>query len=245
MKLTLIGYGFVGKAVYNVLNKKYDVRIVDPQFNNKTITDDSDGYIVCVPTPENENGSCDMSIVYGVIHECPDDTPILIKSTISLEGWYELRKHTNKRITFSPEFLTAANANQDFENQEYMMFGGIDTRFWFDVFEVKPIFADVEELILAKYFRNAFLATKVAFFNEAYNFCIENNLDYNKISELVGMDKRITKSHMQVPGPDGKLGFGGACFPKDTNALLDTGYMYNSPFHILYEVVEANERQRC
>ena len=110
MKITLIGYGFVGKAVHNVLQDHYDIKVVDPKYNDNTITDDSDGYIVCVPTPSEESGACDMSIVNTVTQACPKDKPILIKSTISLEGWQVLEA-MGKEITFSPEFLTAANAN--------------------------------------------------------------------------------------------------------------------------------------
>ena len=241
MKITLIGYGFVGKAVHNVLQDHYDIKVVDPKYNDNTITDDSDGYIVCVPTP----GACDMSIVNTVTQACPKDKPILIKSTISLEGWQVLEA-MGKEITFSPEFLTAANANEDFEKQKFMLFGGGNTEFWHDVFILAkgftPIYATVQELIMTKYLRNSFLATKVAFFNEVYDFCQMNNLEYDKIKELVGMDERITTSHMQIPGPDGERGFGGACFPKDTRALLFTGLFFKSPFSILSEVVSTNER---
>ena len=83
-----------------------------------------------------------------------------------------------------------------------------------------PIYATIEELILTKYLRNSFLATKVAFFNEVFDLCESAGIDYNQVKALVGEDKRITHSHMQVPGPDGDRGFGGACFPKDTEALL-------------------------
>ena len=245
MKLTLIGYGFVGKAVHNILKDQYDVKIVDPQYNENTITDDSDGYIVCVPTPSEDSGACDMTIVNTVVKACPSDKPILIKSTISLEGWQVLSA-MKKEITFSPEFLTAANANEDFANQEFMLFGGGNTEFWHDVFILvkgfKPMYASVEELILTKYLRNSFLATKVAFFNEVYDFCQNTNINYNNVAEMVGMDDRITRSHMQIPGPDGERGFGGACFPKDTMALLLTGLHYKSPFSILRQVVESNKR---
>ena len=246
MKLTLIGFGFVGKAVHNLLQEHYDVKVVDPQYNKNTITDDSDGYIVCVPTPSSPKlNACDMSIVWEVVKECPDDKPILIKSTISLEG-YEEMKNWNKRITFSPEFLTAANANEDFKNQKDMLFGGYDTDFWYDIFILvkgfQPTYGTIEELIMAKYLRNSFLATKVAFFNQVYDFCKASNINYEHVASLVGMDSRITKSHMKVPGPDGSRGFGGACFPKDTKALLHTFSTYNKPFTVLKEVVDSNER---
>ena len=245
MNLSLIGYGFVGQAVHEVLKDHYDVKIIDPKYNDNVILNDSDGYIVCVPTPGGMLQACDMSIVDTVIKACPEDKPILIKSTIRLEGDEDLKKY-NKRITFSPEFLTAANANEDFKKQNRMLFGGADTDFWYDIFILakgfQPVYGTIEQLIMAKYLRNSFLATKVAFFNEVYDFCKATDIDYEKVAELVGMDERITRSHMKVPGPDGQRGFGGACFPKDTNALLHTFLKYNKPFTILREVVESNER---
>ncbi|MBR19640.1 MAG: hypothetical protein CMA64_05795 [Euryarchaeota archaeon] len=127
-----------------------------------------------------------------------------------------------------------------------MLFGGDDTDFWEDIFILvkgfKAVYGTVEELILTKYLRNSFLATKVAFFNEVYDFCATTNIDYKKIANLVGIDERITESHMQIPGPDGERGFGGACFPKDTMALLLTGLYYKTPFSILGQVVESNKR---
>ena len=195
---------------------------------------------------KSDTGSCDMSIVNTVVMACPKDKPVLIKSTISLEGWEVLEG--KRQICFSPEFLTAANANEDFKKQKFMLFGGDNIDFWEDVFILakgfKPVYGTIRELILTKYLRNSFLATKVAFFNEVNEFCKNNNIDYNNVAEMVGMDERITRSHMQIPGPDGDLGFGGACFPKDTMALLLTGIHYKTPFSILRQVVESNKRIR-
>jgi UDPglucose 6-dehydrogenase len=244
MNLTLIGYGFVGKAVYEVLKDHHDIKVVDPQYNKNLITDDADGYIICVPTPSSDDGSCNMDIVNTVVKACPLDKPILIKSTISLEGWRKDLEPQDKQITFSPEFLTAANANEDFKNQDKMLFGGSNKEFWYDVFikckAFDPIYATVEELIFTKYLRNSFLATKVAFFNEVFDLCETAGVDYNQIKAMVGMDDRITHSHMQVPGPDGSRGFGGACFPKDTKALLHTANELNVSLPILSTAVKSN-----
>jgi|TARA_B110000977_G_scaffold106217_1_gene138489 UDPglucose 6-dehydrogenase len=248
MKLTLIGYGFVGKAVYNVLKDYHNVKIVDPQYNENVIDDDSEGYIICVPTPTTPTGACNMTIVETVVKACPQDKPILIKSTISLEGWRKDLAPMNKQITFSPEFLTAANANEDFEKQNKMLFGGGNSEFWNDVFILckmfTPVYATVEELIMTKYLRNSFLATKVAFFNEVSDLCKIANISYNSVKDLVGMDERITPSHMQVPGPDGELGFGGACFPKDTEALLYSAHVVGVSMPILHAAVKSNNNKR-
>ena len=179
MKLTLIGYGFVGKAMYHVLNKWHDIKIVDPEYTIEEIENDSDGYIVCVPTPSSHDGSCDFSIVEDVVKQCPKDKPILIKSTISLEGWRNLHQY-EKSLNFSPEFLTAANSILDAESKEHMLLGGPDTDFWSGVFLMyKKILAPIEELILTKYIINCFLASKVSFFNDIYKLCKTTNIDYD------------------------------------------------------------------
>jgi len=248
VNLTLIGYGFVGKAVHEVLKDHYEVKIVDPQYNDNVINNDSDGYIVCVPTPTTLSGACDMTIVEAVVKACPKNKPILIKSTISLEGWRKDLEPQGKQITFSPEFLTAANANEDFRNQDKMLFGGDNKEFWNDIFiECKaydPIYATVEELILTKYLRNSFLATKVAFFNEVFDLCETAGIDYNQVKALVGMDNRITHSHMQVPGPDGDRGFGGACFPKDTEALVYSANVLGATLPTLLTAIKSNKEKR-
>jgi UDPglucose 6-dehydrogenase len=132
-------------------------------------------------------------------------------------------------LVHNPEFLTAANANLDYVNQEFAIIGG---RIGAYVHEAERILrlslptistvfrCSIGEASLAKYTINTFLATKVVFMNEIQQLALASNLDYNKISQIVIADRRIGTSHMQVPGPDGSFGFGGACFPKDTSALL-------------------------
>jgi len=243
MKLTLIGFGFVGKAVHHVLSKHHDVKVVDPTYNDNKIENDSDGYIVCVPTPSANDGSCDMSIVKDVVTYCPDNKPILIKSTISLEGWKNLQQY-NKSLSFSPEFLVANNAIKDFENQEYMLYGGPDYSFWKNTLPFPLVLSSVEELIMTKYVRNCFLATKVSFFNNIHELCEKVNINYDNVANLAAMDRRIGSSHMQVPGPDGEKGFGGACFPKDTKAMVATGNHYNVKMTVINDVIKANDIMR-
>ena len=108
----------------------------------------------------------------------------------------------------------------------------------------EPIYATVEELIFTKYLRNSFLATKVAFFNEVFDLCNTAGIDYNQVKALVGLDDRITHSHMHVPGPDGDRGFGGACFPKDTEALIYSANVLGATLPILTTAVKSNMNTR-
>ena len=125
-----------------------------------------------------------------------------------------------------------------------MLYGGADYKFWKDIFPFPLVSATVEELIMTKYVRNCFLATKVAFFNDIHKLCETVNVNYNNVANLTSMDRRIGSSHMQVPGPDGELGFGGACFPKDTKALVATGKHYDVELEILKDVIKANKKVR-
>jgi UDPglucose 6-dehydrogenase len=98
----------------------------------------------------------------------------------------------------------------------------------------------ISEAALAKYTINSFLATKVAFMNEIYEIAAAGGMDYNKVAQMVTLDTRIGRSHMQVPGPDGSFGFGGACFPKDTSALLKYAETLSQTPMVLDAAVKKN-----
>ena len=198
LKIQIAGYGFVGKVhALSLDDTKTSVTIYDPALGFETWQEDADCYIIAVSTPQGEDGSCDMSNVYNILEKCPN-VPILIKSTISLEGWDLInREFPDHKITFSPEYLRAEHALEDFKKQTEMFFGGGDEYFWIDIFnpckKFTPIFSSIPELILMKYVRNSFLATKVAFFNEIYDLCSKMNLQYDEVSYLVGMDVMMAK----------------------------------------------------
>ena len=97
---------------------------------------------------------------------------------------------------------------------------------------------------MIKYFTNCFLATKVAFANEMYQICDKLNLDYDKVIEYVLYDKRIGKSHFNVPGPDGDYGFGGHCFPKDLSAIIKLSNDLKSTNNVIKSVKITNDKVR-
>ena len=244
MKVTIFGYGFVGKAHEMMLKEKHDVTVVDPAFNNNTIGK-PEAVIVAVSTPQSIDGSCNMNNVFSVLRECPKNIPILIKSTISLEGWRQIKERFPKlNITFSPEFLREATAFEDFANAEAFYFGGGDDVFWASIFwqEGRKMYSrDPEELIAMKYAVNSFLATKVTFFNQLFDFCEATGIEYENVKKLVTRDKRIGDSHMDITD---ERGFGGHCFPKDTSALLETSKLFNCNLSLLQEAVNYNEMIR-
>ena len=246
MNIVVAGYGFVGKAHALWLEYEHDVTIYDPAMGYGDIHtqfDKVDGVIICVSTPEGETGECDMSNVYNVIEKCDPGTPILIKSTISLEGWRLIKRaYPDEKIAFSPEYLRAAHAIDDFKSNNTMQIGG-DSEFWVKTFDYSAVTIvsgfDVEELIMIKYLRNSFLASKVAFFNQVYDMCENTGIDYETVRNGVAEDKRIGDSHTFVTQD---RGYGGHCFPKDVSAIIASGHKSGTDLSILSEVQSYNER---
>lgn len=240
MKITIAGYGFVGKAHYELLKDKHDIQIYDPRLGYADFGD-PEAVIVCVATPPNAGGGCHMNNVFDVIELSPD-VPILIKSTISVEGWDMLvDTFPNRMLNFSPEFLRAASAVEDLQNMDVLLVGGTNECFWGNVFGIGIEIADPRELILAKYARNSFLALKVSFFNQMYDLCDALDIEYAAVAHYTTMDPRIGDSHSFITD---ERGFGGHCFPKDTSALVKTAQRNNVELSILQEAIEYNRRIR-
>jgi UDP-glucose 6-dehydrogenase len=101
-----------------------------------------------------------------------------------------------------------------------------------------------EEAIAIKYFRNAYLATKVSFFNEIHDFCSAYDLDFDQVRGGIAADDRIGHSHTFVFPDQDVRGFGGMCFPKDTSALLKMAAEKNINLNTLDAAVEYNKKIR-
>lgn len=239
----IIGKGFVGSAVANGFSSntgfESNIRIFDKQENRSThslneVVNESDYVFISVPTPTDfTSGRIDLDIVNNCFEEIEasleSDTIFLLRSTIVPGTTDDIQKrYPNLRIVFNPEFLTQRSANLDFINQSRYIFGGNpkDTKPVIELYKarfgktIRVIDTDFKSAELIKYMCNTFFATKVGFLNEIYQIADKLNLDWDAIIEGFISDGRIGHSHIQVPGPDGKFGFGGACFPKDVNALI-------------------------
>ena len=242
----LVGVGFVGNAVLKGMEHAFDVAYYDkynrdkrPDSNTyccelKDVVKSVDGPIfLCLPTPMTKDGSADISIVEQVVEEInymrPSRKPVLIiKSTVPPGTTEYLNKKYDKiDCVFNPEFLREATAVEDFKNQDRIIIGGPHKA----VSRVKQMYqhaypevpttktsSTIAEMV--KYVTNCFLATKVSFANEIAQICGKLDIDYDKVVEYATKDKRLGTSHWSVPGPDGHLGFGLTCFPKDLNALI-------------------------
>jgi UDPglucose 6-dehydrogenase len=254
MKIIIAGYGFVGKAVGQTLQTKHEIVIVDPKYTTDEIKDhpDADGLIICVDTPTTEDGVCDVRNIADILDSVPIFMPVMIKSTVIpsvLESFDDIYK--DHSIVYSPEFLRAATSAKDFAEQKFMIIGGEDPEgFWQETFSsvllnCKLFFQCTKiEAAMAKYSVNSFLSAKVAFFNQLFDMCEANGADYSIVRQMITHDQRIGSSHTLVPGLDQERGFGGACFPKDTQAFIKYAKTINSPFSILETSVEYNTKVR-
>jgi len=254
MKIIVAGYGYVGKAVTHALNKVHDIVIVDPALTDTQITDhpDAEGIIICVPTPALEQGGCDSSIICEVLDNTPIHIPVLIKSTISPAVVSELEsKYPNHWLMHSPEFLRARSADFDFFHQKYMIFGGEDPDcYWQTIFQealkdCKLVFnCTMKEASLIKYASNSFLAMKTSYFNHLYDVCLNTDMDFSVVRQILTHDQRIGSDHSMVPGPDGERGWGGHCFPKDTLAFVQWAQSIDAPIGVLETAIEYNNGLR-
>ena len=243
MKIGIVGQGYVGTAVKTVFEKHYDVETYDLDLDKcsvnclEDLVELTNIIFVCVPTPMKKDGSCVTSTVEAVVRDINDMVVsrnvsgriVAIKSTIPPGTTNRLNKKCkNISVLFNPEFLTEANFIDDFKNQNRIIIGGprpATTRLrqiYSLVFPNVPIIKTGSKTAeMVKYMTNTFLVTKVSFANEMKMICDRLNIDYDKVVEYSTYDERLGKSHWAVPGPDGKLGFGGSCFPKDINALIN------------------------
>ena len=257
----IIGNGFVGGAVANGLKNFCEVRIYDTDEERRTHTYTdvvfSDFVFVCLPTPmvDMEGGKCNLSILENFFEELPTicEGTFIIKSTVPIGTTEKLCiKYPHLKIVHNPEFLTAANAKEDFVNADRHVIGGKEE--WVSDVEdfYKMCYPDIpvftmksSESECVKYFANCFLAAKVMVFNEM-RVLVDNieDVDYDSVMQGVISDRRIGNSHYNVPGPDGDYGFGGTCFPKDINALIHTMIENNMNPLVMKSIWEQNKNYR-
>tara|TARA_B100001758_G_scaffold239635_1_gene244188 strand:- start:383 stop:1216 length:834 start_codon:yes stop_codon:yes gene_type:complete len=242
-KIGVIGRGFVGSAVEfgfsaqcgcNAIVKSYDIDESRKKDSLEDTVNNTDFIFVSVPTPSDISG-IDLSYLTSALQSIQDvnkrtDNIILIRSTIVPGTTKKLDNQFKKlNIVFNPEFLTERSAKFDFINQSRFVIGG-DSYYTEKVAElykwrfgdtVPTIQTNFETAELIKYMNNCFFATKVSFLNEMKLLSDQIGADWATSIQGFVSDGRIGHSHIQVPGPDGKLGFGGNCLPKDVKAIIE------------------------
>jgi len=262
MRIGIIGQGYVGTAIKVGFEPYYTVETYDKYDGMKSTVQLTDMVetckviFVCVPTPMNTDGTCHTDIVESVVKQIDDRVDlanipkptVVIKSTVPPGTTDRLhRKYKGVDVIFNPEFLTEMNFIEDFKNQSRIILGGVRRgtsllrQVYSKVFPHATIVkTNAKYAETVKYFINCFLGTKVSFANEMKMLCDEIDIDYDKVVEYATYDERLGKSHWAVPGPDGELGFGGHCLPKDISAIVN-GY---GDMELLQAVLKVNDRVR-
>ena len=263
MIIGIIGVGFVGNAIYSFCKKHNIKNIIYDKYKNGGIGSPNDILntdIVYLRLPtlfcEKRNSYNTDSIVENIsfLNQNNYSGIILIKSTVQPTFSNNISlKYPKLKIWHNPEFLSAKTAVHDFENPPQIILGfsmkrktfiqesNTLTQFYKNYFNNIPItIASSNETETVKICANSFYSVKIQFFNEIYDLCNKLHIDYNNVKQMMLDNKWINSNHTNVPGHDGLLSYGGACFPKDTNALLQFMKQYN----VSHNVLEATIKER-
>lgn len=266
MKIGIVGRGFVGGAVQFGFSANTgcdaQVKVYDKNPNRSLnslddVVNDSDFIFLSVPTPANPDGSVNLDIVDEALSSINDVTKknniILLRSTMTPGSTLKFqKKYPELKLVFNPEFLTERSAKFDFINQSRYILGGepentahvAEMYRWRFGKSIAIIETDSSTAELIKYMNNCFFATKVSFMNEMKLVSDASGADWETAVDGFIRDGRIGHSHLNVPGHDGKLGFGGVCFPKDILAMIDLGKKLDIEMHTLKGAWETNLKVR-
>lgn len=250
-QIGIVGFGFVGRSMKQVFGDDaitYDVKDGPP---GRARINACDVVFVCVPTPVNEDGACDTSVV----EECVgwiDAPQIVLRSTVRPGTTERLRRQTGKRVIFQPEYIgeTPAHPMVDARKHEFIVLGGptAETSLVADLYagyyhsDVRFYFTDSTTAEVVKYMENAFYAAKVIFCNEFYDIARAHGVDYNELREVWLADPRISRDHTFVY-PDNR-GFSGKCLPKDVSAIIHSSLGRGMVPSLLQAIMAINERHR-
>lgn len=207
-------------------------------------------HFLCLPTPPGDDGAADLSYVLAVAEEIRDVLPansvVVNKSTVPV-GTAQLVSERIDRddvaVVSNPEFLREGSALHDFLNPDRVVVGSRDraaaarVAALYDALDTEVLITDARSSELIKYASNAYLATKLTFVNEMAEICEELDADIQAVMNGMGLDRRIGTSYLS-PGP----GWGGSCFPKDTEALVHIAASVDVEFDFLRNVIRLNHR---
>lgn len=266
----VVGHGFVGKAVERSMLPEVERFLVDPNYGttlDQLVEQEPSLVFVCTPTPVGGAGRIDAAVTVDAVLKLIRSTKaaVVLKSTVTPDVIDKMcrtimAEDAVSRFVYAPEFLTEGNADAEYCNPKYMVLGGVPSScnqliefFHFNTFMRLPKNTEDDggihivhpaEASFIKYAINCFLATKVMFFNNLYNACKDeewSGVNATIVARTVAAEPRVGATHWRVPGPDGKKGFGGACFPKDISAMIN----YTDKLSLLEKVIEINNEYRA
>lgn len=257
------GLGVVGSAVTNCFEKKEVNMVKYDKYKNGGIGNiesllQTDILFLCLPTlyseEKKEYDKSSLAEVCKYLSENKYQGIAVIKSTIEPGTCRSFQEKYKLNILHNPEFLSARTAEEDFEHQKHIVIGGMNledknikilTDFYFKYWNNIISTAIYEETELMKIGVNCFYATKIQFFNEL--FALTNKYEgarYNNVVEMMLRNNWISPMHVEVPGTDGKLSYGGMCFPKDTNALYQLMLKKGTPCEVLGSTISERNKMR-
>lgn len=241
-----------------LMKKNMDAGRITFTDNPRTAYAQADFIFIAVGTPEKEDGSANLQFVKQAAQMMASyiekETVIVVtKSTVPIGTNKKVKKLIEAQLTnqssikmvSNPEFLREGTAIHDTFHGDRIVIGAEDEEAAHKVanlykpFSLPVVFTDIESAEMIKYASNAFLATKISFINEIANLCEKTGADIQAVAKGMGLDKRIGNQFLNAG-----IGFGGSCFPKDTNALREIATKHDYSFKILDAVVEVNELQK-
>ncbi len=266
MQISIIGLGFAGKAICNSFKQKniQTINIYDKYKNGGVGSLESclntNIILLVLPTEYNNiTNEYDKSAIYETCDYLAVNNyngVIVLKSTVEPETTNKLSdKYPTLEFVHNPEFLTARTAFEDFHNQTHIVLGKGNTcsneklnlvgdfysKYYPDA-EISICTALESESM--KIFCNSFYAVKIQFFTGLYLLCEKNGCDFSIVKNMMLKNKWINPMHTNIPGPDGNISFGGACFPKDTRALNAYMEKLDVPNAILKNTIEERNTMR-
>ncbi|MFC1595280.1 hypothetical protein ACFL3E_02550 [Patescibacteria group bacterium] len=243
-KIGIMGIGMVGKQICRYFEEIKELKRgknlflydIDPK---KAFSDDvnkADVIFVCVPSPRNPDGSCNISAIDSVFQMIKEPKIMVIKSTVP-PGTTEMfqKKYPKHKVLFNPEFLTESQAWEDMIKPDRQIVGftkkSLDAAHYVLSLlpqapfmspwgsDYKKYMVTATEAEIAKVCANAFFSTKVTFANQVADICEYAGADYENVKCAIESDYRIGPSHLNVMHGNYR-GFGGYCLPKDIDALI-------------------------
>lgn len=274
-RIGVVGFGYVGQAFARMFYKqvgRYQIEVLDPfidEIKDKTLTnvilvDSYDDINTCemvlvsVPTPSDDMGGCDTSIVEDVISKI-NGPVIMIKSTIKPGTTDKLKaKYPDKKIIFSPEYVGEGRyyvtARMDFQTDmiktPFLIVGGDDADCNAVLDLLIPVLGPEKEYFkctpieaeIIKYMENTYFATKITFAQEMYNIVRAHGADWYRVWHGWSLDPRVDIMHTAVFPKE--RGFSGKCLPKDVNALVKSSIEHGYTPDLLIEVLKTNAKVR-
>lgn len=217
---------------------------------------------IAVGTPMGEDGSADLSYINAVVKTIAENIMsykiIVTKSTVPVGTGKKIRAQLENdygidpalfSVASNPEFLREGLAVNDFLYPDRLVIGTDSDSALIALCEVYEtlisggtpyVLTDVQTAEMIKYASNAFLSIKISYINEIANLCDATDADVKTVAYAMGLDHRISPAFLN-PGP----GFGGSCFPKDSQAIVYIASKYDLPFHTVQAALDANEIQQC